>query len=66
MKLKVKNINFETGTVKVVVLNSKDAEKLGQKAGERVLLKNIGSKNSVTELIAILDISNQNLYIQKR
>ena len=57
MKLKVKNINFETGNVKVVVLNSDDAEKLGQKAGERVLIKSIGSKRSAAELIAILDIS---------
>jgi len=57
MKLKVKKINFETGNIKVVVLNSKDAEKLGQKAGERVLLKISDSKISRTELIAIIDIS---------
>ena len=58
MKLKVKNINFETGNVKVVVLNSIDAEKLGQKAGERVLIKSIGSKSvGMEQLIAILDIS---------
>ncbi len=56
MKLKVKALNFETGNIKVVVLNSKDAEKLGQKAGERVQLKSAKSKIS-KPLIAILDIT---------
>ena len=40
MNLKVKKIDFETGNQKDVVLNSKDAERLGQKAGERVIVKN--------------------------
>ncbi|MFW9874906.1 MAG: hypothetical protein ACFFG0_17505 [Candidatus Thorarchaeota archaeon] len=45
MKLKVKEINFETGNTKDVVLNIKDAQELGQKAGERVFIKNLQSKS---------------------
>ncbi|MFX1390663.1 MAG: hypothetical protein ACFE9Z_11415 [Promethearchaeota archaeon] len=45
MKLKVKEINFETGNSKDIVLNIKDAQELGQKAGERVFVKNIQSKS---------------------
>lgn len=43
MKLKVKTINFETGNTKDVVLNNKDAQELGQKAGERIFIKNLKS-----------------------
>ncbi len=56
MKLKVKEINFETGNTNVVVVNSKDAEILGRKAGERVILKAIDS-NRFKPLSAILDIT---------
>ncbi|MFX1237663.1 MAG: AMP phosphorylase [Promethearchaeota archaeon] len=56
MKLKVKKLQFETGNILVVVMNSEDAAKLGQKAGERVMLKSAKSKYS-KPLIAILDIS---------
>ena len=45
MKLKVKEINFETGNPKDIVLNIKDAKELGQKAGERVFIKNIRSRS---------------------
>ncbi|MGV9198749.1 MAG: thymidine phosphorylase, partial [Promethearchaeia archaeon] len=45
MKLTVKKIDFETGNLKDVVLNSKDAEKLGQKAGERIIVKNKETKS---------------------
>jgi len=45
MKLKVKAINFETGNTKDVVLNIKDAQELGQKAGERIFVKNTQSKS---------------------
>jgi len=45
MKLKVKEINFETGNTKDIVLNINDAQELGQKAGERVFVKNIKSKS---------------------
>ncbi len=45
MKLKVKEINFETGNAKDIVLNISDAQELGQKAGERVFVKNIKSKS---------------------
>ncbi|GAG52995.1 unnamed protein product, partial [marine sediment metagenome] len=41
MKLKVKTINFETGNTKDVVLNIEDAVKLGQKAGDRITIKNL-------------------------
>ena len=50
MKLKVKKLNFETGNIKVVVLNSKDAAKLGQKAGERVMIQRSKPKNSKPNL----------------
>jgi hypothetical protein len=45
LKLKVKEINFETGNEKDVVLNIKDALELGQKAGERIFIKNLGSRS---------------------
>lgn len=45
MKLKVKEINFETGNAKDIVLNIRDAQELGQKAGERIIVKNIRSKS---------------------
>lgn len=44
MKLSVKEINFETGNTKNIVLNIKDAQELGQKAGERIFIKNLHSK----------------------
>ena len=56
MKLKVKGINFETGNTNVIVLNHKDAELLGKRAGDRVILKAINSDKFKT-LIAILDIT---------
>ncbi|MBY9008215.1 MAG: hypothetical protein KGD63_15855 [Candidatus Lokiarchaeota archaeon] len=59
MRLKVKKINFETGNMKDVVLNHNDAEKIGQKAGERVFIKNIDVKNiSEKYWVAILRISH--------
>jgi AMP phosphorylase len=45
MKLKVKKINFETGNTKDVILNFKDAARLGQKAGDRIIIKNVESKS---------------------
>jgi len=44
MKLLVKKIDFETGNTKSIVLNIKNAQELGQKAGERVILKNPETK----------------------
>ena len=57
MKLKVKEINFETDNPKDIVLNIKDAQELGQKAGERVFIKNIKS-TSIEEKywVAIIQI----------
>ena len=57
MKLKVKEINFETGNSKDVVLNIKDAQELGQKAGERVFIKNIRSRSMEDKYwVAIIQI----------
>jgi hypothetical protein len=57
MKLKVKQINFETGNTKDVVLNINDAVELGQKAGERVYVKNIKSKSIQEKFwVAIIQI----------
>ncbi|MFX1393336.1 MAG: AMP phosphorylase [Promethearchaeota archaeon] len=39
MKLKVKKINFETGTTKDVIINAQDAKKLNLKSGDRVIIK---------------------------
>lgn len=39
MRLKVRKINFETGNTRDVLLNKKDAAKLGQKPGERIIIK---------------------------
>jgi len=58
MRLKVKKINFETGNMKDVVLNYLDAAKLDKKAGERVIIKNIESKNLDEKYwVAIIQIS---------
>ena len=62
MKLNVKTINFETGNVKVVVLNSQDADKFGGKAGDRVRVNPLDPKKG-TDLIAILDISYSDKFI---
>ncbi len=57
MKLEVKEINFETGNAKDIVLNIKDAQELGQKAGERVFIKNIKSKSLQEKFwVAIIQI----------
>jgi len=40
MKLKVKKINFETGNVQDVILHIRDANKLGRKSGDRIIIKN--------------------------
>ncbi len=56
MKLKVKEINFETGNTNVIVVNYKTAEVLGKRAGDRVILKAI-NLDKFKPLIAILDIT---------
>ncbi|MFW9826840.1 MAG: AMP phosphorylase [Candidatus Thorarchaeota archaeon] len=57
MKLKVKEINFETDNPKDIVLNIKDAQELGQKAGERVFIKNIKSTSIEEKFwVAIIQI----------
>jgi len=61
MKFKVKEINFETGNTKVVVINIKDAQELGQKAGERIAVKNPQSKSLEDKYwVAILQIDYSN------
>ncbi|MFX1499232.1 MAG: AMP phosphorylase [Promethearchaeota archaeon] len=56
MKLKVKRINYETGNTKDVVLNIKDAQELGQKAGERVYIRNKNIKSESEFWVAIVQI----------
>jgi len=58
MKLKVKKINFETGTTKDVMINANDAKRLNLKAGDRVIIKHSKSKNIDKQYrIAILQIA---------
>jgi len=65
MKLKVKSINFETGNTKDVVLNIKDAQELGQKAGERLYIKNLKSKSIEEKYwVAIIQIDYSNSIVQ--
>ena len=65
MKLKVKKINFETGNTKDVVLNIKDAQELGQKAGERVYIRSKESKSIDTEFwVAIIQIDYSNSIVE--
>jgi AMP phosphorylase len=64
MKLKVKKLNFETGNVKVVVLNSNDASRMGQKAGDRLILKEILTETQ-KPLIVILDIAHSEDFIKQ-
>ncbi len=61
MRLIVKKINFETGNVKVVVLHSENAKKLGGKAGDRIMLINKESESK--PLMAILDISHSDAIV---
>ncbi len=61
MKLKVKKINYETGNKKDIIINIKDAQVLGQKAGDRLIVKNIGSKSLEERYwIGILQIDYSN------
>lgn len=62
MKFSVKKLNFETGNIKVVVLNAKDASKLGQKAGDRLVLKKIDTVK-IEPVSVILDISYHDFII---
>jgi len=39
MKLRVKKMNYETGTTKDVMINLADAKKLNLKAGDRIIIK---------------------------
>lgn len=64
MKLKIKKINFETGNTKDVIIHSADAELLGQKSGERVILKNSGRNSKLSKpRVAILRISHSDLIV---
>jgi AMP phosphorylase len=65
LKLKVKEISFETGNIKDVVLNVKDAQELGQKAGERIFIKNIKSRTFEDKYwTAIIQIDYSNTLVQ--
>jgi len=66
MKLRVKTINFETGNTKDVVLNDKDARELGQKAGERIYIKNLESKILEDKYwVAIIQIDYSGSIVEK-
>ncbi|MFW9999245.1 MAG: hypothetical protein ACFE9Q_05420 [Candidatus Hodarchaeota archaeon] len=66
MKLKVKTINFETGNTKDVVLNDKDAQELGQKAGERIYIKNVKSNNLRDKYwVAIIQIDYSGTFVKQ-
>jgi AMP phosphorylase len=57
MKLKVKKINFETGNIQDVILHIRDANKLGRKSGDRIIIKNPESKSLENKYnVAILQI----------
>ncbi|MBD3197925.1 MAG: AMP phosphorylase [Candidatus Lokiarchaeota archaeon] len=59
MRLKVKKIEFESGNMTDIVLNKKDAAKLGQKAGERVIIKNVKLESlSKKYWVAIVQIAH--------
>ena len=64
MKLKVKRLNFETGNVKVVVLNSNDVAHMGQKAGDRLILKDLLTETQ-KPLNVILDIAHSDDFIKE-
>ncbi len=65
MKLRVKTINFETGNTKDVVINKKDAQELGQKAGERVYIKNIKATSLENKYwVAIIQIDYSNSIVK--
>jgi hypothetical protein len=65
MKLKVKKVNYETGNTKDVVLNIKDAQELGQKAGERIYIKNKESKSMESKFwVAIIQIDYSNSIVK--
>lgn len=66
MKLKVKQIDFETGNTRGIVLNIEDAQDLGQKAGERIFIKNIESKKIENKFwIAIIQIDYRGTIVKK-
>ncbi len=61
MRLKVKEIQFETYTTRTVVLNHLDAAKLNKKAGERIIIKNVHSKQLEDKhWVGIIEISHSN------
>ncbi|MFX1590055.1 MAG: AMP phosphorylase [Promethearchaeota archaeon] len=65
MKLKVKKVNYETGNTKDIVLNIKDAKELGQKAGERIYIRNKESKSIESEFwVAIIQIDYSNSIVE--
>ncbi|TFG00711.1 MAG: AMP phosphorylase [Promethearchaeota archaeon] len=64
MKLKIKEIQFETYNQQNVVLNHLDAAKLNKKAGERIIIKNIHSeKLDEKHWIGIIEISHSDKII---
>ena len=61
----VKEIGFETGNKKNVILSVKDAHRIGQKAGERIIIKNKESKSIEDKYwYAILQIDYSNSLVR--
>ena len=64
MKLKVKKINFETGTTKDVIIHTDDAKKLNLKAGDRIIIKIPETKTlNGANRVAILQIAYSDLIV---
>jgi AMP phosphorylase len=59
MKLAIRNLNFSSGDVNVIVLDDDDAFALGAKPGDRVLLSRVTKKKDalVKGITAVVDIS---------
>jgi len=65
MKLKVKVMNYEPGNRKDVIINYDDSLELGQKAGDRIRIKNIKSKSIENKYwVAILEIDHSNSIVK--
>ncbi len=64
MRLKVKTINFESGNTKYVILNSKDAQELGSKVGERLIIKDSETESVNNKyIVAILQIATSDAIV---
>jgi len=66
MELTVKKLIYETGNKKDVILNYRDAKKLGLNAGDRIRIKNVQSKSIESKSwVAILEIDYSNSIVKE-